>query len=167
MKRLIGAIALLFVFGYSHAQMEKYQSLFIYNFSKYIQWPTDMNSGQFVIGVLGSSDVYDHLVEMANLKKKTQNMDIVVKHFSDVSDVEKCHILFVSTDFSSKLGMVASLPVTKSTLIITDKPGLAGKGATINFVEESGKIKFELNQANAEKRGLKVAGSLTALSILV
>ena len=167
LKKMLGIAILLFVFSYSNAQTEKYQSLFIYNFSKYIQWPDDMNSGQFVIGILGNSDVYDHLVEMANIKKKTQNMDIIVKKYSNVSQIEKCHILFVSTDFASQLSSVTSSPVTKSTLIITDKPGLASKGATINFVEDNGKIKFELNQASAEKRGLKVAGSLTALSILV
>jgi hypothetical protein len=44
---------------------------------------------------------------------------------------------------------------------------MAGKGAAINFVEVDGKIKFELNEENAESRGLKIAGSLASLAILV
>ncbi len=167
MKRIIGVVALLFVLSYSHAQTEKYQSLFIYNFSKYIQWPENMNSGSFVIGVLGNSEVYDHLQEMAELKKKTQNMDMVVKRYDNASEVEKCHILFVSKNQLENLGNLTASSLTSSTLIITDKPGMAHQGATINFIQESGKIKFELNQTNATKHGLKVAGSLTALSIPV
>lgn len=167
LKRIVGVVMFLFVLTSANAQTEKFQSLFIYNFSRYIKWPDNMNSGQFVIGVLGNSGVYDHLKQMADTKKQTQNMEIVVKRFNNVSEMENCHILFVSSNFASSINAVSTSPLTKSTLVISDKPGLAKKGATINFVEEGGKIKFELNQANADKRGLKVAGSLSALSITV
>ena len=167
LKRVVGVVLFMLVLTSANAQVEKFQSLFIYNFSRYIKWPDDMSSGQFVIGVLGNSSVYDHLKEMADTKKKTQNMDIVVKRYNSVNEVENCHILFVSSNFSSQVGSVSSSPKTSSTLIVTDKPGLAKRGATINFIEDSGKIKFELNQSEADQRGLKVAGSLSALSVPV
>ena len=56
---------------------------------------------------------------------------------------------------------------SKPVLVVTDNPGMAKKGASINFVEVEGKIKFELNQKNAEASGLKVAGALASLAILV
>ena len=167
LKRIAGVFMFLLVITTANAQTEKYQSLFIYNFSRYIKWPENMSSGQFVIGVLGNSAVYDHLKEMADTKKKTQNMDIIVKRFNSINEIENCHILYVSNNFSTSIQAVSSSSATKSSLIITDKPGLAQKGATINFIEESGKMKFELNQSSADKKGLKVAGSLSALSILV
>ncbi len=167
LKRIVGVLLFMLVLTSANAQVEKFQSLFIYNFSRYIKWPENMNNGQFVIGVLGNSDVYNHLKVMADTKKQTQNMDMIVKQYNSISEIENCHILFISSNFASKVNEVSASPKTKSTLVVTDKPGLAKRGATINFVQESGKIKFELNQSNADKRGLKVAGSLSALSILV
>lgn len=166
-KSVLVVFALFFAFANANAQVEKYQSLFIYNFSKYIKWPDDMSSGDFVIGVLGDSEVYTHLKSMADTKKQTQNMNLVVKRYDKPEDVEKCHILYVSNSFLNQLPALSDAVTTKSTLIISNHPGMAQKGATINFIEESGKIKFELNQVNAEQRGLKVSGSLTALSVLV
>jgi hypothetical protein len=51
--------------------------------------------------------------------------------------------------------------------VVTDKPGMSGKGAAINFVELDGKIKFEINQQVTEAHGLKVSSSLTNLAIIV
>lgn len=167
-KSILIVFLLLTVFTKANAQVEKYQSLFIYNFSKYIKWPDNMNTGgNFVIGILGDSDVYTYLKEMADTKRQTQNMSIVVKKYNSAAEVGKCHILYVSDSFLSDVSALSTSAITQSTLIITNGPGMAKKGAVINFVQESGKIRFELNQAGAEQKGLKVAGSLASLSILV
>ena len=51
------------------AQKEKFHSIFIYNFSKYVKWPDAQNSGIFVIGVLGTSAIQKDLKKMAAAKK--------------------------------------------------------------------------------------------------
>jgi hypothetical protein len=56
---------------------------------------------------------------------------------------------------------------SKSTLIVTDKAGMAKKGAAINFIYADNKQKFELNKSNIEKYDLKVSQSLVKLSIEV
>ena len=93
--------------------------------------------------------------------------EIIVKQFSSAEEVKDCHILYVSKSASSKLSEVISRTSDQPVLIVTDTPGMAKKGSVINFIEDDGKIKFELNQSYAESRGLKVSGSLTSLAILV
>jgi len=166
-KKVILLIGLLLCTGIIFAQKSKYQGIFIYNFTRYIKWPDDMQSGDFVIGVLGDSDVLGALNEMAKTKKQTQGMNLVIKNFKSVNEISKCHILFVSDNKTGNISEIVANPLLDSTLIITDSPGLANKGATINFVEQDGRIKFELNRANAEQRNLKVSGSLLNLAILV
>ena len=51
------------------AQKEKYHSIFIYNFSKYVKWPNEKSNGEFVIGVYGSSEIVEDLKVMAESKK--------------------------------------------------------------------------------------------------
>ena len=152
----------------AHAQKEKYQSLFIYNFTKYIKWPDSYNGDNFVIGVIGSSDIHAALNSMANSKKKTAaGKNIVVKKFNSLGEIDDCNILFVSQDVAGDLGQIDSNTAAKPVLIITDSPGLATQGSVINFIEKDGKIKFELNEAKASSRGLVVSGSLTSLAIII
>lgn len=170
MKRVGIALAIgllvAITFQDSEAQNEKFHSIFIYNFSKYVKWPEAQNGKTFVIGVLGNSAIQKSLLEMAKTKK-VNGMPIEIKQFNSASDAGDCHILYVSDEESGKIDKVFAGTQGKSVLIITAKPGLAQKGAAINFVEVDGKIKFELNQKSAEDRGLKVSGALAGLAILV
>jgi len=158
----------MMVFSTTYAQKEKYQSLFIYNFTKYIKWPDSYNSDKFVIGVIGNSEIFGSLNTMATSKKKTASgKNMVVKKFSSVSEIDDCNILFVSQNVAGELGQIDSNTSSKPVLIITDSPGLATQGSIINFIEKDGKIKFELNESKASSRGLVVSGSLTSLAIII
>lgn len=163
---LVGLFMMIVSFQSAWAQKERYHSIFIYNFSKYVKWPDAQNSGTFVIGVLGTSAIQNDLKAMA-ATKQVNGMTIEVKQFSSATEVSDCHILYVSASESAKLNQVLSNTKSKPVLVVTDNPGFAKKGAAINFVEVGGKIKFELSQKNAEANGLKVAGALASLAILV
>jgi hypothetical protein len=163
---IVVGLVLLFSFNSANAQKEKFHSLFIYNFSKYVKWPDGQQNSEFVIGVLGSADMVKTLESMA--KSKTVNGNsIIVRNYKNASEVKDCQILYVSEEASSEINNVLARTSKRPVLIVSDKPGLAQKGSVINFVEQGGKIKFELNQKMAESRGLKVSGSLTSLAILV
>ncbi len=163
---LIGMVLMIVTFQSAWAQKEKYHSIFIYNFCKYVKWPENQSSGKFVIGVFGNPKIQKDLTTMASTKK-INGMQIEVRKISSTAEIGDCNILYVANSESDKMDQITSVTINQSVLIVTDKPGLAQKGAMINFVEIDGKIKFELNQQNAESHGLKVAGSLASLAILV
>ena len=163
---LVGVLMMIVSFQPAWAQKEKYHSIFIYNFSKYVKWPDAQNSGKFVIGVFGASAIHKDLKVMATTKK-VNGRSIEIRQINSTSDIQNCHILYLSASDSGKIKEIISKTQDQSILIVTDNPGLAKKGAAINFVNVDGKIKFELNQKNAESRGLKVAGTLASLAIIV
>ena len=154
-------------FGNTHAQKTKYQSIFIYNFSKYIKWPDDFNRGKFVIGVLGDSEILADLKSMVSSKKETNGLEMEIRTFSSLDELTECNLLFVASEFCPQIQQIQDAISLQPTLIVTDNPDMATKGAAINFVVQDSKIKFELNQKNAKSRGLKVAGSLSSLAILI
>ena len=169
MKRILFTVLLaVIIITSGNAQKEKYQSLFIYNFTKYIKWPNSYNQGKFVIAVIGNSPIYENLSTMAKSKKKTASGAVFeVKKYNSVDEVDECNILFVSSDAVDILGQIDSKTSSKPILIITDTPGMAKRGSIINFIEQNGKIKFELNQQKANSRNLVVSGSLASLAILI
>lgn len=145
----------------------KLKASFIYNFTKYIDWPEKYKEGNFVIGVLGTTSFYNDLTTLLNTKT-VGSQRFEIKSFTSADAVSGiCHILFVPAENSSMLPDVLKKIKGKSTLIVTEKPGLAKQGAAINFVVENNKQRFELNKANIEKYNLKVSTTLTALAIQV
>ena len=144
----------------------KIKAVFLYNFTKYIEWPKEYRQGTFVFGVLGDSPLYEELKNMAKTKK-VMGLSINVKKYSSLTEIANCHVLYISPDNSSKWDGVASKMAGKSTLLVTEKPGLAQQGAIINFVVKDKRQKFELNLSNAQKHQLKVSSSLEALAIVV
>ena len=164
-KKFIYLIVLFFgVAPGMFAQNEAhFQALFVYNFTRYIQWPAS-NSQEFVIGVLGKSSIYKELTNVAS-QKKIGSSTIVVKQYSNPSEIGKCQILIISGEASSQVAQLAAEFQGKNTLIITERPGLSKKGAGICFALEDGKQRFEISKSNLEKNGLLVNNQLLDMAI--
>ncbi len=144
----------------------KIKAVYLYNFTKYVEWPKEYRTEDFVFGVLGDTPLVTELKKMS-ASKKVLGKPISVKQFKSVSEMDKCHILFVSNKSKTDLSTIAGKIANHSTLLVTDNPGMAQKGAAINFVIRQNRQKFELNKSNAEKYKLKVSNSLEALAIIV
>ena len=141
------------------------QSVFIVRFAKYIEWPGASKSGDFQIGILGSEEA-EKAIHATVDGKMVGNQKIVVKRFDAVSQVSPCNILYITYPKSSNFYSVSSKLQGKSTLIITEKEGLAKKGSNINLVVNDGKMNFEVNKAATEKSGLKIPANLLSLALV-
>ncbi|HON18513.1 MAG TPA: YfiR family protein [Salinivirgaceae bacterium] len=151
----------------SFSQNEKFKALFIYNFTKYIEWPADFSTGEFIIGVLGNSPIITELETISD-KRKVGNQTIVIQQYNSVGDIRKCHILYLPSGKSASLQEVLQkLAPSTPTLVITDSPGLASKGAAINFVLKGNHQEFEINTAALETSKLKVNNTLLTLGTVV
>jgi hypothetical protein len=174
MKRLLICYSLLVipaVFGFQSIPNgdtnARLKSVFIYNFTRYIDSPADYKSGDFVISMYGTNAAM--LTELNNMAKtKTVGTQkIVIKNTTSLDGIGKCNILYVTTDVTTPISEIIAKIKGKATLLVTEQPGLAKKGSAINFVVVENRQKFELNQNNAEKNNLKVSSSLLALAIPV
>jgi hypothetical protein len=148
-------------FNFSFGQTDRLKAVFMYNFTRYIDWPSEKKEGDFKIAILGNSPLTEELRTVAS-KKNVGAQKILIKNISSLTD-EDFHIVFISAEKSAELGGVLNKYRDESTLVITDKKGLIQKGAGINFSIENGKLIFEINKGNIEKNGLKVSSQLLSL----
>ena len=148
------------------SQSYKMHTVFIFSFTRYIQWPDAYNAGDFEIMVLGDSPIVDELKSMSQVKK-VGDRAIKVTKINDVSEIRKCNILFIPTAKSPQIAEVLAKIATQSILVITEEQGLGAKGSNVNFVTKDGKLAFELNQGATTKQGLKVSNELSRLAILI
>lgn len=167
MKKVIILVLYLgFLGSFAQAQNEKFKALFMFNFTKYVEWPAAMKTGNFVVGVLGNSPISDELKVIAS-KQKVGSQTMVIKVFNNVNDIEGCNMLYIPANKSDLLADVMAKSSGKSMLIITDKGGLAAKGACINFVLDGSKLRYEISKSNLDTRGLGANSSLFSLGIPV
>jgi hypothetical protein len=161
-------ILLLLFFNYSkvEAQEEKYIGLFIYNFTRYFDWPESNKSGDFVVEILGHESVYKELLKLT-AGKKVGNQDFVIKNLTSADALEECQIVFVGHWHSRFLPDVLSKLADTHALVITESEGLLDKGSCINFVIRDGTIKFEMSSQNVNKKQLKTDPRIRELALKV
>lgn len=143
----------------ARAQDEKFKALFMYNFTKYIEWPQAKQSGSFVIGVFGSNSILPDLQEIAS-KKTVGSQPIVIKEFGASDDPTKLHILYVTADKSSAVDGFVDKIKGKGVVLITDQPGFAEAKSGINYIKDDGKLKFEASDKHLTEEGVKVSAQL-------
>jgi hypothetical protein len=159
--------AVLFVLGsVASAQTYKQYPLFIYSFTRYIQWPEAYNQGDFEILVLGESPVIEELKIMAQAKKIGDRAIKVIK-INSVSEIRKCNILFIPATQSEKFTDILRQTTSKSILVMTEVSGMAQLGSCVNFITKDGKLAFELNRAALAKQNLKASSEITRLAIMI
>jgi hypothetical protein len=145
---------------------------FIYNFAKFVEWPSAAFSqadSPIVIGVLGTDpfgNVLDRIVE----GKKLGPRGFVVRRYKwgkDVKDLRDCKILFVSaserTHIDEILQSVKGLPI----LTVGETPGFAERGGVIRFTLEDNRVRFEVNVDAAHQADLNISSRLLTLAKII
>jgi len=169
MKNIKILAAALLISGSAFSQdrpMHEVHSMMVFNFTKYVQWPDHATNGEFIIGVVGSTDIYNTLNGWYGGKPRGSKT-YIIKKFNSAAEVTDCHVLYIDKSKSGEFDNVNDKVKGKGTLIITDKSGLGEKGSSINFKLVDNKLKFELNQKAIEASNLKVSGALSSMAILI
>ncbi|MCG8697938.1 MAG: YfiR family protein [Bacteroidales bacterium] len=167
MKRkhwLIVAILLLYI-PLARGQDEQFKALFMYNFTKYLEWPAEKEKGDFIITVYGNSPIINELKVIAQ-KKNVGNQKIVVKKITTLSECASCNILFIPKSKSLSSTEVQKVS-NKGIVIITDKDGAAKQYSGINYVKVDGRQSFEINETHIKAQGVKINSQLITLGIKV
>lgn len=160
------AVLLLLGSAKSHAQVDKFKAAYLYSICTYVEWPASERKGDFVIGILGNSKVGKEIKALA-ARKKLFGQRIVVKRFSSISKVKKCHVLYVTRPYYRYLPSLVVKIGRDNCLLFSERKGSIVKGAAINFVMRGKKLKFEIKRDNAIRQRLKINKAIERLAIKV
>lgn len=163
---VIALVAVPLLVSAQNRPIHEIHAMMIYNFTKYVQWPNYDASQDFVVGVLGSDDVFNTLNTWYGNQNRG-NKNFVIKKFSSPGEIQSCHILYIAKGSSKQFDEVKSKVGGNATLLITDRPGLGKEGSGINFVTEGNKLSIELNQSALDAANLKVSSQLTSIAKVI
>jgi len=128
-----------------------------------------MESGDFVIGLFGDYESLYQELKIMEQNKKAKNQSFVVEKYDNIDQINSTHILYIVPEKSDELTQVIQKMDNNSynTLILTDKQGLARKGAAINFYYSESKQRMEINPDNVKKYGLVMSSQLMTVAQVV
>lgn len=165
-KSILFSVGIVLSLTLARAQDEKIEALFIYNFTKYIDWPSESQNSEFVITVVGNNDVIPELESISG-RMKANNKPIVIKKVSSAASIPPCQIIFIPKEKSIEIPAIMENIKSKSVLVISQKANACAMGAALNFVSKGGNLSFEINRNNIEKHGLQVNSQLFTLGTVV
>jgi hypothetical protein len=164
LRLLYTFILVLMVTVQSKSQDEKVKAIFVYNFTKFINWP--QKPGKFVIIVMGRSAIFNEIEGIAS-KKTVGSTAIEVKIANSPEEITDSHIIYIPASKTITLPFIVEKSIDKHILIITEKADACKTGSGINFVNKDGKLSFEISKVNIESCGLGVSTDLLKLGTVV
>ena len=147
----------------AQTNMYKLHSLFLYNFTKHIQWQNV--EGDFTIGVFGSANALKEV--QANLKgKKYAGKEIRIINIAGIGDANASHLVYMPRSNKNKILNLFDEAEKSNTLFVSEDD-LTELGFAISFMLQQSKLGFKVSKSNLEASGLKISSSLLSLGEVV
>lgn len=145
------------------SQAERMQAAIIYQATRLIDWSQAAKQEHFIIGVLADNQTTLNELSVLN-GRRVANQIIEVVKLTSIDEVKNANIVYVSRARANELQTIVRLAETSGTFVVVDKPGAVNLGAAISFVEDEGKVHFEINRSNAERNSLVINNNLYKLA---
>ena len=172
--------------GPAQSQEHEIKAAFLYNFMKFIEWPTDKMGDAnepVVVGLIGSKDFMKVMEPI--VQKKIHNRNITLKYFADYEKLKKpqeadeeqwkqkmealksCHLLMFCSYDSVRVeaaGEIIKALRDSPVLTVGEEDDFLESGGMINFLMEDRKVRFEISAVAAKKGKLKISSQLLRLA---
>ena len=154
-KTLIKILFLCFIFvshGILQGQTTEYKlkAAFLERFTRFVEWPdlqTELTDSidTFKITVIGDNPFGTALEDLYK-STRIKNREVKIKYISEISDIDSCHLLFISGSLENGLEKILAYTKGNPILTVSDRQGFAKRGVIINFFVANNKLRFEINK---------------------
>ena len=164
----LAALLLLCVpgIGDGETSMGEYclKAAFIYNFSKFVEWPESAFRGkkEFCIATLGRTPLDRELAALSG--KNVQGRSIVFRKLSSLDDATQCQVLFISRSELAKLEGILDALRDLPVLTIAESDDFCKMGGMLSLEKENGKIVFDVNYRETQRSRLRPNSQLLRLA---
>jgi hypothetical protein len=142
---------------------------FLFNFSKFIDWPDDAFTSEtddLRLEVVGH-DPFGGALDRLVAGKMINEHPLAIVYSSDVSAGQRGHIVFVSASERKQLPKLLSVLIGTPTLTVSDIDHFAEQGGVIGLVAGGQSVGFVVNRAAATRARLRVSSRLLSLATIL
>lgn len=148
------------------AKEHQIKAAFLYNFTKFVEWPAkafSATNAPFVIGVVGDGPL---CVEIGRVIKgrNVNGRELVVRSIETPEAAREVHMLFLCGSVDDRLAEYLNPNSTANILTVGESDRFARQGGAIEFLLDADKVRFDIDTIAAERAGLKVSAQLLKLA---
>jgi hypothetical protein len=152
------------VYGMNEEDTRK-RAVLIFSAIKNSLWNNSPGSSEFVIAIVGDSELHSYLNYTYRNKLK-DGKRIVFEYYANALTIsKKCKAIYLHDSQSSELDHI--LLSQRKSLIITSHEGLAKKGSAMNLIYRNGKLHFEVNKKSLELSSIQLSSEFMLMAIPV
>lgn len=142
------------------------KAAFIYNFTRFVQWPQARASGPLDICVMGQ-DPFGSAIDEAVAGKRVGGREITVTRVDATATAKACEVLFIASSEERELEHILEALADVPVLTVGDTEHFAERGGMINLTQKDNHVRFEINVDALEDAGLRASSQLLRLATIV
>ena len=136
---------------------------YIYNLTQFIEWPEHAPGDEFQICVYGPHRFGDALDTLEG--NRVGDRPLTVRYLRDIRHASSCQVLFITLNEAPRTSRLLQAVPATGLLTIGETPDFTDRGGVIGLIKIGGKVKFEINEAAAERAGLAISAQLLRLAV--
>jgi len=140
------------------------KAAFLLNFTRFIDWPagTFADANQpFTLCIMGK-DPFGRALDEVVGGEAINGRRLVIRRFADTLETQSCQIVFFSTTDKDLAREIHSCG--RGVLTVGESDHFEREGGMINFIIDSRRVRFDINQRAAESAGLKLSSKLLSVA---
>ena len=152
----------------SQSKVSELKAAFLFNFAKFVQWPSDESDGNdttFVIGIIGDNPFEGRLKSIIE-GRRIRKQKVKVLEVNDYDSLETCNILFISSSDNNEFNEIIKVIADKPVLTVGEQAGFTKAGGIVNFYLKDNMVRFKINVKAAAKANLNISSKLLKLAEL-
>lgn len=140
---------------------------FLFKFAPFVEWPPaafTTSDRNFMICVIGE-DPFGTVLNEVVRGQKIRERPVSVRRLGPTGNTTGCHILYAGR--SSDAGYAPFAALTGQPVLTVSDHGSGPSGAMIDFVMQSGRVRFQIDDSAARANGLRISSKLLGLALAV
>jgi hypothetical protein len=162
---MVGMLGAPRVHAATTASEAEVKAAFLYNFAKFVEWPTNAftsESAPLRVAVVGDED-FTAKLGMLLSDKKAHGRAFEVKRITNPQDAKNFHIVFVTAAESKRTLLVLDAVKKSPVLTVGESDDFLDYGGMILLYFEDAQPRFDINSEPAEKVKLVISSKLLRL----
>jgi hypothetical protein len=161
---LVVAMMLIATAGAGQAAEEyEVKAAFIYNFTKFVEWPTTTDSPSFAICILGD-DPFQSSIDRLAAGKVVGSRPVQVRRLKEGAEGRQCQIVFVGASERAKASRLVEAVRGTSVLTVGESIEFLRIGGMFYLSMADNHVSVVINPAATDAARLKVSAKLMTLA---
>ncbi len=145
------------------------KAAYLHKFAGFVEWPADRfpsASSPYVVAVAGDEPVLDELRRIARGRLvQGRPVSVVPAAAGDVP--HDANVLFIGRAAMRDAAALVADVRSDHVLVVTEAPSGLAAGATLNFIEQDGRVRFEASLASARAADIHLSSRLLGVATRV